>query len=287
MGPAPGDIPALDEPPMVAADQAGPLSDEDEVIGLAGDETGQCYPLSILRWHCVVNGSLGDQPVLVLFDPLSGACLAFSRQVGDEALSFAVSGKAAKGAGLLYDRGTLSLWAPLTGECVAGQWAGRGRLTPLPARRTTWGEWRRAYPAGLVLSRNTGFGRAYDVDPYAAAPLGFGGKRVNYWADPNLVLAPPTGKLPEVGHAPKTLVLGVEVGRRCVAFAPPEGPAAPLCSETTVAGQQLAVTWDPRVGSRAFEAVEAPSGQSPPQLTCYWFAWQAAHPDTALVSLGG
>ena len=39
-------------------------------------------------------------------------------------------------------------------------------MIPLP--HTTWGRWRREHPDGLVLSRDTGYDRNYEVDPYMA-----------------------------------------------------------------------------------------------------------------------
>lgn len=287
--PGPEDIPALDEPQLVTADKGAEwLGAESEVIGVDLEGSPRCFDLAVLRWHNVVNDLVNGRSLCVVFDPLSGASLAFSRRVSGERLSFAVSGKAYNGCALLYDREHRNLWYPLLGECLAGPWTKRASLTPIPAERTTWAAWRRAHPNTLVLSRHTGFDRPYEVDPYSRVPLGSGGQVVDYWTHPTLILARPARRLPNRGIQPKALVLGLVCGQAALAVVAPRGGAGPrrLQTQVVVGGQTVAValTWDPRPASRCFQAETDPPPSRPP-LTCFWFAWLAAHPATAAVKM--
>ena len=283
MPPGVDDIPALDAPPFVPGAAATWLRPEDEVIGIARDGVARCYPLSILRWHNVVNDIIDGRSVAVVFDPLSGAAVALSRAVDGQALELGVSGKAYNGCALLYDRQHGNLWHPLRGEALAGPLAGRGRLEHIAVERTTWASWRARHRRTEVLSRNTGFARPYELDPYADAPLGPEGAPVDYWADPDLLLAPPAQTLDLRGLAPKTLVLGVVDGGLAVAYAPPGGDE-PASFSGEFAGAPIIVRHDPRTASREFVAGR-PDGARPTQLTCFWIAWLAAYPNTGLVRI--
>lgn len=72
-----------------------------------------------------MNDVLGDEPVVVTYDPLAGVPRAFRRRVGDRVLEFGVSGLVYNHNFLLYDRETGSLWVQFTGEAIAGPLAGR------------------------------------------------------------------------------------------------------------------------------------------------------------------
>jgi hypothetical protein len=65
-------------------------------------------------------------------------------------LDLAVSGLVLDGNGLLYDRGTESLWRQLTGEAIAGALAG-SRLAALPAFTVELGVLRSAHPDAQVM----------------------------------------------------------------------------------------------------------------------------------------
>lgn len=283
MPPGVDDIPSLDAPQFVPAAAATWLRPRDEVIGVARDGVARCYPLSILRWHNVVNDLIEGRSVAVVFDPLSGAALALSRAVGGEALELGVSGKAYNGCALLYDRKHRNLWHPLRGECVAGPWAGRARLEHIAVERATWASWRARHRRTEVLSRNTGFARPYELDPYAHAPLGPQGAPVDYWTDPHLLLAPPARTLDLRGLSPKTLVLGVLDAGLAVAYAPPASDT-PTQLTGDLAGAPITVRYDPRDASREFIAGRS-DGARPPQMTCFWIAWLAAYPNTGLVPI--
>lgn len=67
---------------------------------------------------------------------------------------------------VMFDHQTGSYWIQVTGEAIAGPLTGQ-RMRLLPARMTTWGNWKDLYPDTMALSENTGFNRDYRRDPFA------------------------------------------------------------------------------------------------------------------------
>lgn len=266
MPPGVDDIPAIDTPRFIPGDEVSWLGPLDEVIGISSGSESHCLPVSVLIWHHLVNDTVNGLAVGILYDPISGAALGFSRRGNEESIPFGISGKAWRGAGLIYDRNERRLWHPITGLCVNGSGAERGaRLYPFPVTRTTWAHWRRMHRKTMVLSRNTGLGRPYGTDPYAALA-----------EDETLV--PVTDEAALRGIPPKTLVLGVRAAQATAAFIPPaSGERREF--RTAVGNLRVKVTWDPRPGTREFSA-NVPSTGSSTQFTCYWYAWVAAYPDT-------
>jgi len=282
MLPAVDDIASIDRPRLVAAEEAGWLTPGDEVIGIStGRHASRCYPLGILRWHNVVNDALDGRPIAILYDPLSGATLGFSREVAGQVRRFGVSGKAYKGCALLYDRTNKSLWHPISGACIAGPDAGGpAGLSHITVQRTTWACWRRRHRRTEVLSRNTGLGRPYGTDPYARQDHG----------GPVDALAGMLGALPadeEAGGGvePGKLVLGVRLGQQAAACVPPDTrPEGPLRRNISLGGARLRVTYDARTTNREFSVATSRRGDVT-QLVCYWGAWRAAYPDTETIRL--
>ncbi|MDH3585199.1 MAG: DUF3179 domain-containing protein, partial [Phycisphaerae bacterium] len=108
------------------------------VVGVVVDGHARAYPLRILRWHEIVNDTLGDVPVAVTYDPLCDSIVVFDRRVGGETLSFGFSGLLHNSNLVLYDRRKQpvphieltdeqrkqptdeSLWSQLRFEVVAG-----------------------------------------------------------------------------------------------------------------------------------------------------------------------
>lgn len=65
----------------------------------------------------------------------------------------------------MWDRQTESWWWQVSGEAIVGDLTGK-RLTVLPSQIISWETFRRAHPAGKVLSRDTGHRRSYGQNPY-------------------------------------------------------------------------------------------------------------------------
>jgi hypothetical protein len=113
-----------------------------------------------------VNDVVGDLPVIVTFCPLCNSAIAFDRTLDGQVHEFGTSGLLRNSDLVMYDRTTESLWQQLTGQAIVGELAGR-QLTFLPASIVGFADFRSAHPEGMVLSRDTGFNRAYGRNPYA------------------------------------------------------------------------------------------------------------------------
>ena len=67
---------------------------------------------------------------------------------------------------VMWDRQTESWWQQLTGEGIVGAYAGY-LLDLVPAQIVSWGDFKSAFPNADVLSRETGYIRAYGSNPYS------------------------------------------------------------------------------------------------------------------------
>ena len=167
-GPPRDGIPPIDAPVYTSiADADTWLGAEEPVIAVAGDGTARAYPLQILIWHEIVNDEIAGKPVLVTFCPLCNTAIAFDRQIdpGGPVYDFGTTGNLRLSDLVMWDRQTESWWQQLTGEAIVGELTGKV-LTPYPAQIIGWSAFKLAYPAGDVLSRETGFSRPYGRNPY-------------------------------------------------------------------------------------------------------------------------
>ena len=159
-------IPPLDNPKFVAIDQADEwLSDLEPVISFELNGVQRAYPLQVLMWHEVVNDLVGGVPVAVTFCPLCNSAIVFERTVNGMVLDFGTSGNLRNSDLVMWDRQTESWWQQLTGEAIVGVMAGT-KLKFLPAPIVSWQDFMTHQPDGLVLSKDTGFGRRYGQNPY-------------------------------------------------------------------------------------------------------------------------
>lgn len=90
----------------------------------------------------------------------------YDRKVAEEVLEFGVSGLLFESNLLMYDRKTESLWVQATGRAVVGGLEGT-RLTIMPMQVITFDEIRKRYPDAQVMSKDTGYARDYETNPYA------------------------------------------------------------------------------------------------------------------------
>src|SRR5918994_1110018 len=82
-----------------------------------------------------------------------------------EPVEFGTTGMLRNSDLVMYDRSTESWWQQITAEAVVGERTG-AELDVLPSQILSWGELRRLHPGAGVLSRDTGFDRAYGSSPY-------------------------------------------------------------------------------------------------------------------------
>ncbi len=258
-GPPKDGIPAIDDPVFVGAKEAGFLSAQDRVIGIARHGIAKAYPIAILNWHEIVNDRIGPEAIVVTYCPLCGTGMVFS---AEDELSFGVSGLLYNNNVLMYDRQTESLWSQLKMEAVTGKYQG-DELQQLPASHTTLGEWEARFPESLVLSERTGFDRDYSHDPYFV---------YRHSSDVHFPFS-----TRERRYHLKELVIGVRIGDEAwawpfVELARAEGPVT-----GEVGGQRIEVYFDSedRTGAVFNEA-----GEEIASTIAYWFAWISVYPDS-------
>lgn len=166
-GPPKDGIPAISSPRFVAPLEAAEwLSENEPVISLTIMGESRAYPLQILMWHEIVNDEIQGQPVTVTFCPLCNTAIAFDRILDGKVLDFGVSGMLRHSDMVMYDRQTESWWQQISGEALVGDLSGKV-LKQFPAQIVGFDQFRRAFPKGKVLSRETGFSRDYGRNPYS------------------------------------------------------------------------------------------------------------------------
>ncbi len=156
-------IPALDNPKMVAPEEAGYLLPEEPVFGVVVNGDARAYPLRIMDWHEMANDVIGGVPVSLAYCTLCGAAIAYDGRAPDgETYTFGSSGLLLRSNKLMYDRQTNTLWNHLTGEPVMGELAGEDiSLRLLPVVLTAWQDWQEQHPETVVLDLDTGYSRNY------------------------------------------------------------------------------------------------------------------------------
>ena len=309
-GPGRDGIPALNLPEVVPAGAASFFRDEDRVLGLELNGAARAYPLLVLWWHEVVNDTLGGEPVLLSYCPLTGSGIAFDPVLDGETRNFGVSGLLFENNLIMFDRQTESLWNQLLLGAQCGPDRGRARER-LPLVETTWGQWRSLHPNTTVVDTSTGFDRSYGTYPYGT-----------YDQPDNPVTLFPSSTWSDA-RPPKELVLGIHEGDSAVAypFGVLAGFGAAVALNDSIAGRPILVTYlDGTRTARAFdrtlgdtvltfrlvgngpqlqdaetgstwnalgEAIAGPlAGRRLSPLvdayTLFWFAWSVYYPDSRL-----
>jgi hypothetical protein len=229
-GPPKDGIPAIDNPQFVsiaAADEW--LKPNEPVILIEASGEARAYPIQILMWHEIVNDTVGGMPVTVTFCPLCNTAIAFERTIAGRVLDFGTTGRLRFSNLIMYDRQTETWWQQATGAAIAGELTAM-QLVFRPAAIIAWSDFKAAHPSGKVLSRETGFQRAYGQNPYT------GYDDVN--RSPFLYQGPQTpGTLPAVAR-----VLTVDLGGEAVAY-PYDVLQKVRVVNDTVGGTDVVVLW--------------------------------------------
>jgi len=158
-------IPSLDNPKLIAADEADYLTSEDLVFGVEINGDARAYPLRIMDWHEMFNDVIGGVPVALAYCTLCSSGILFETQLPSRAkpLVFGSSGFLYRSNKLMFDRQTHSLWNQFTGRPVVGPLVGANiELNIRPVIITSWEKWRTSHPRSKVLSLDTGFDRNYE-----------------------------------------------------------------------------------------------------------------------------
>ena len=165
-GPPRDGIPPIDQPKFIENQLAAQwLKPNDPVIALEINGDARAYPLQILTWHEIVNDVVGEIPVTITFCPLCNSAIVFKRNHQGITYDFGTSGLLRHSDLVMYDRQTESLWQQFTGEAIVGVMTGE-QLLMIPSGLIGFEQFQAAYPAGKILSKETGYSLEYGRNPY-------------------------------------------------------------------------------------------------------------------------
>ena len=303
-------IMALTDTPMISAEAATYLIDEDRVLGFIIDGQPYAVPQSLFWFHEIMNLNLPSIQLAVTYCPLTGTGLLFDRKTiqGNE---FGVSGLLYNNNLIMYDRtSNESLWPQMSRRAECGPQLGV-KLIMHPVIELRWEHWKAIYPETLVASNDTGFGFNYRWSNYPYAGYNIPENDALLFDMPidprrlpkELVLGVPDNRLGGIAIPLAELENGepVNVAR----ISTPTGPAVifwnqkaqgAMAYRTTLDGQDLEFIVrddsivDTRTGSTWQLDGLAVSGQLAgarlePIAEAYlsfWFAWAAFHPETQI-----
>ncbi len=256
-------IPALLDPKFVSAKKADSfLKPGDRVLALTLEGISKAYPIKILNWHELVNDNFKRRPVFVSYCPLCGTGMAFDSLIKGRIYTFGISGLLYNSDVLFYDHQTGSLWSQIDMKAVTGKMGGT-ELSPLPVLHTTWERWKSMHSDTLVLSRDTGYLRDYDRNPYAG------------YEDDNRLMFPVSEKDDRYGA--KEWTLGVKIKGAAKAYPFSELKKSPEVIDDEIGGVKIKVHFDKK-SRTAF--VTDKDGKLISSVVGFWFAWYAFNPDT-------
>jgi len=165
-GPPRDGIPPIDKPKFVNIKKAKTwIKDNEPVIFVKIGSRVKAYPLQVLIWHEITNDTLGDKKITVTFCPLCNSSIVFDRNIKGKVYDFGTSGLLRNSDLVMYDRQTESLWQQFDGTAIVGDMSGIS-LSIIPSSIISFKDYAKEYPNGLVLSKDTGFFRAYGQNPY-------------------------------------------------------------------------------------------------------------------------
>ena len=166
-GPGKDGIPSVDAPVFSDVPDISFLNNNDLVIGYKVGNEIRAYPHPILDWHEIVNDGIAGKKFAITYCPLTGTGIAWNRKLNGEETTFGVSGLLYNSNLIPYDRKTDSNWSQMRLECVNGELANTSVET-YPVFETSWATWKKMFPGSKVMTRATGFNRAYGNYPYGA-----------------------------------------------------------------------------------------------------------------------
>lgn len=265
-GPPKDGIPALTDPKTV------PLTDTaydraDRMVVVTIDQATRAYPIRVLNWHEVVNDTVGDTPIAVIYCPLCDSVSVVERRLDGRTLAFGVSGLLHNSNVLLYDRTDDALWSQVGFEAISGPHAGTS-LDHLPWQISTFAKLSKNHPDATVVSTDTGHQRNYARNPYA-----------RYFADDRLMF-PVTREDDRLGR--KTRVVGVQIDGQSRAY-----PVAEIAAATD--GKVTDRFGGHTIKLEADDAGNVAVTKAPAQANVahtFWFAWAAFHPKTDVYEAG-
>jgi hypothetical protein len=119
------------------------------VIGVRLDGAIKAYPFTRLSQEPVVNDTVANTPVVVVFRERNATGLVFNRRVGERMLTFVPVVSGAGGPLTMRDEQTGSVWSGVEGIALDGGLKGE-RLEQIPATYAFWFAWKDYYPETAV-----------------------------------------------------------------------------------------------------------------------------------------
>ena len=157
---------------------------------------------------------------------------------------------------------TESLWSQIMSESVAGSKSGV-KLEIIPTAYQSWEQWKARHPKTKVLSRETGFARNYDREPYQA-----------YLLQEELMFPV---KMQSELFSNKEKVLGLTLNGKHKAYPFSELKKAKGKIIDQFEGKEIHITFNRSRNTAIMKDVE---GNVLPAVRLFWFAWYAFHPET-------
>ena len=296
-GPPKDGIPSIDEPSFVDVEEAAETLDPgDPVFGLAGEDEAKAYPQSILVSHEICNDVVDGRPVAVTYCPLTGTAMGFDR--GET--TFGVSGRLVNNNLIMYDRARETWWPQVLATAIPGPWNPEPSVRSLREFRVVWttfARWREAHPDTAILSRDTGFAKNYDRDPYGS------------YDPPSGLYRPESGTIfrtliDDERLPPKSVVIGARAPDGAAAFEKDRLREDKLV-EGELGGASVLAAYDPKLDTgyvylnldgATFEyhdgkvvdadrATHTPASLPLDRVLAFdamWFAWAGFYPQTTL-----
>jgi hypothetical protein len=268
-GPPPDGIPPVEKPVYIPIAEASRLwKDEAIVDAFVIEGEPRAYPRFITVWHEIVNETVAGKPISITYCPLTGSTLVFSGTLADgRTTTFGTSGMLYNSNLVMYDRATKSMWPQLFGVAVRGELKGERLKEIGGAATTTFGRWKAKFPNGVVLSTNTGHGRAYGTWPYG-----------DYETSPGVMFPV---RYADDRFPKKKIVVGIRAAGEALAIPKDEFVAQRQERGIEVGGRTMLTRYD-----ADFDAVRVLDRGTEKPVSAYdvmWFAWYAFNPKTKVL----
>ncbi len=267
LGASKDETPPINTPKFVSTSQAEQTLTDDELgIAVSIEGVNRFYPYKILVWHELVNDKIGKYDALVSYCPLCFSGAVYNREIGDETLEFGSSGKLWQAGPVMYDKKTDSSWSQILGEAIVGEKAGV-KMRLLASDQVAFGDWKKEFAGGQVLSEDTGFERIYGENPFG---------EYNKISDLTQELVDfKDTRLPK-----DELVFGLETSGLAKAYSVAEVKKQGKI-EDEFAGAKLSIEYDNKLNvARAYMTNANGVKLRISGFTGFWFAWVGAHPKT-------
>ncbi|GJM04784.1 MAG: hypothetical protein DHS20C09_07750 [marine bacterium B5-7] len=262
-GPPRDVIPALTDPLFTPVNK-DKVKEDSRVLGVYVNGIAKAYPLKIMNWHEIVNDKFDDQAVLITYCPLCFSGIAFNPVFNGKRHFFGVSGLLYNSDVLLYDRQTESLWSQIMSKAISGKYVNQVMET-FPVVNTTLRAWLAKHPDSLILSKETGYARNYEADPY-----------FKYRQSNELMFSV---KFRSQGYHPKELVLGISLNDISKAYPLSELSRADGFIKDNIAGKEIYISYNKDEQSGIISDSDC---KLLPAITMFWFAWYAFNPETEI-----